>query len=72
MEVKPITLEEYKSYMNRKGIENTLSDEEIQDALDLGNKKEQDYINDRAARAEKHRSEMDKLFNEMDKKGLPG
>jgi hypothetical protein len=72
IEIKPITLEQYKSFMRGKGVEPELSDEDLQMALDLGNKKEQDYINERAERAEKHRSEMRSLFLEMDRKGLPG
>lgn len=67
MKVKPITLEDYKSYLDRKGITNNMSDQDLQKVLDLGNKKEQEFIEDRAARAEKHRAEMESLLE----KGLP-
>jgi len=62
MDVKPITLEDYKSYAKRHGIEIKISDDELQKVLDAGNRLEQEHIKAREAMKEAHRERMEKLM----------
>jgi len=62
MDVKPITLEDYKDYAKRHGMKITISDDELQKVLDAGNKIEQEHIKACEAMREAHRERMEKLM----------
>lgn len=65
MEVKPITVEDYKDYAQRHGIQINVSDAELQEILDLGNKHEQEHIKARESMRERHRERMEKLMEKV-------
>jgi ribulose bisphosphate carboxylase small subunit len=86
MNIKPITLEEYKDFAQRHGITIRVNDEQLQDILDRGNRKQQEYVDERERRAAEHdrqqaeilavaskpktQVELDELIDEIERKGV--
>ena len=86
MNIKPITIEDYKDFAKRHGIKIRVNDEQLQDILDRGNRKQQEYVEERERRAAEHRRdeaaifaaaskpqtqvELDELIDEIERKGV--
>lgn len=65
MNIKPITVEDYKDYARRHGMQINVSDAELQEILDIGNKHEQEHIKARELMREAHRERMSRLMERI-------
>ena len=86
MNIKPITIEDYKDFAKRHGITIRVNDEQLQDILDRGNRKCQENIDARERRAAEDRRneaaifaaaskpktqvELDELIDEIERKAV--
>jgi hypothetical protein len=65
IELKPITVDDYKEYAQKHGITINVDDETLADILDRGNKLEQEHIKAREVMRENHRERMSKLMEKV-------